>query len=322
MSSLRATAGTAAALVLVTVVASAAEDCPEPEVFDMRTFMEDTVGTPVSHNDTWPAGTELQTVCHDRFCVGHNSFTRQPDWVVERINRSIACGDNDRPSGWKEEKAVAPQNRATDADYTGSGYARGHNAASADFKSDLDWMKQTFVFSNAVPQLQNGFNGSYWRFLEDDVQKLALSGADLVVITGPIPADPGGRKITVSKRRNACGRKLTLAGLSTLKKLRICNANDTDPSVPCENDAGVSVPAGMFKIIHIPDLGRTFAFVMSNEDHGALHTGDESNDEYIDHWLTTVDVIERLTNLEFFTHTPPGERSVDKEACTESRWRM
>ena len=84
-----------------------AEDCPDATDFDIAGFMRDTVGEPVSHDDTLPGDTVLQTVCHDRFCVGHNSHTRQPDWVVERINPSIACGTNKRPKGWKEEEAVA-----------------------------------------------------------------------------------------------------------------------------------------------------------------------------------------------------------------------
>ena len=59
-----------------------AEDCPDATDFDIEGFMRDTVGEPVSHDDTLPGDTVLQTVCHDRFCVGHNSHTRQPDWVV------------------------------------------------------------------------------------------------------------------------------------------------------------------------------------------------------------------------------------------------
>ena len=298
-------------------------DCPPSKDLDIRIHLDATVGLPETHDDTLPAGTTLDTICYDRYCLQHNSQTKQPDWVVERLDRSIVCGVNTRPSGWKQEESVSDGALiATDEDYKHSGYSRGHNAASADFKSNRNWMKQTFVFSNAVPQVQSGFNGSYWRFLEEYVQDLALSGADLIVITGPVPANSNGKEIVISAQQNACGNEIRLAGLAKLKKLRICNNNDNNPSESCPENQGVSVPSGMYKIIHIPDVNRTFAFVMSNEDHKALNDGRLSNRAYLERWRVSLDVLEYLTNTRFFTRNAGRTNRVFKENCTETRWRI
>lgn len=303
--------------------ALAQEACPASVDFDIRDFIDQTIGFPESHDDTLPAGTSLETVCHDRFCLGHNSARKQPDWVIERMNPSIVCGDNTRPDGWKAEAKLSdPGHGATDEHYKHSKYARGHNAASADFKSDRALMKQTFVFSNAVPQKQDGFNGSYWRFLEENVQHLALSGADLLVITGPVPADPDGRPISVKASANRCGIALELAGRARLKKLEICDANDDDPGIPCPEGSAVAVPAGMFKIIHVLGRDRTFAFLMSNEDHRDLNSRGLDNDAYLEEWRASLDLIEALTHLRFFPRADKRQNDMLRQSCTETRWRL
>lgn len=295
------------------------EVCPEFVPFDIRAHILGKIDFPELHDDTLPNGTALEIDCKDRYCVQHNSYTRQPDWVIERLTPSIVCGSNKRPNGWSANPDVS--NPATDNDYKHSGYARGHNAASADFKADLDWMKQTFFFSNAVPQIQDGFNGSFWKYLEEDVQNLARSGADLLVITGPVPADPDGREIVVPASRNGCNRDIRLAGISKLKKLRICDANDGTSTGDC-GDTGVAVPAGMFKIVYMPDQGRVFAFVMSNEDHRPLRSRKLSNSEYYATWQVSLGVIEELTNLTLLANLSARERRQKLMECTAWRNRL
>ena len=89
-------------------------------------------------------------------------------------------------------------------------------------------MRQTFIFSNAVPQVQNEFNGAIWQNLEKLVQDLAKERREIFVITGPIPMRADGAQIVVEADRNGCGRRLVLAGRSKLGKTATCDANDDD----------------------------------------------------------------------------------------------
>ncbi|MEM7439142.1 MAG: DNA/RNA non-specific endonuclease [Pseudomonadota bacterium] len=288
------------------------EPCPEIESFDIKSVVSEEIGEPLLHVEQWQDDT-LSHDCHDRFCWAHSSADKAPIWVVERLNRSIACGDNERPSiKFKPEDKVDGY-KAVDSDYTKSGFDRGHLAASADFKSNLDWMKQTFTFANAVPQIGIGFNRSYWRFLEDNIQHLALSGRDMMVITGPIPVDPEGKRIVIPASGQHCRHKVTLAGAQDLARPAICGAKDGAAKNDCEK--GVAVPAGLFKIVYFRDSGRMFAFAMSNVDHRDLDDDWPDNDDYLDTWRVSVDAVEKVTGLEFFPEIDERLAKLNKRSC-------
>ncbi|WP_419910654.1 DNA/RNA non-specific endonuclease [Hoeflea sp.] len=286
--------------------------CPPVEDIDIRAELEETIGLPVLHDDE--IDPDMITIgCKDRFCFAHNSESKAPVWVAEKMTRAIACGDNKRPSGWKAED-VGGLPRATNEDYTHSGYARGHNAASDDFKSSRDWMKQTFTFANSVPQIQDGFNGSYWRFLEEDVKHLALSGHDIYVITGPIPLADDGKPFSIEPAGQSCRNEVPIAGKDDLKQPSICGGTKADgPNQDCQ--AGVDVPAGMFKIIYLVKYNRLFAYAASNIDHRPLGKKFSHHDDYIETWRVSVRDIEELTNLEFFPELDKRQMEVAKNSC-------
>jgi DNA/RNA endonuclease G (NUC1) len=301
--------------------------CPDPSETEIFRDIKETIGFPNSHKDH-QAVTEATdgcpgpiVICHDQLCTQYNATTKLPDWVIERLTLEIVSGDNPRPKIKFKPDPKLPEDwpTATDKDYAGSGLARGHQAASADFKSNPDWMKQTFIFSNAVPQVQNGFNGGIWRQLESHVRNLAKRRDAIYVITGPVEMADGGAETVIAESSNACGKRIVLAGASKLKKSSICNANDKDPSKTCT--AGVAVPAGLFKIIYVPETERAFGFLMSNEDHRELKDSDVTAAAYFEEWRATIEVIEAATNLEFFTHLSLRDGTVRKGHCTETRWR-
>ncbi len=285
--------------------------CPAPEEIDIRSDIEEAIGLPLLHDGTLD-NTKIVTGCEDRFCFAHSGETKAPIWVVEKITRAIACGDNERPSGWR--RADVEGARAKNKDYTHSGYARGHNAASDDFKSSTEWMKQTFTFANAVPQIQDGFNGSYWRFLEEDVKHLALSGHDLYVITGPIPLKDDGERLTIEPTGQSCKHPITIAGLRDLKQPSICGGSKEEgPNQECP--AGVEVPAGMFKIIYLAKFGRVFAYAASNIDHRTSADEFPHHDDFIETWRVSVRTVEELTNLKFFPNVDKRRSEMDKNGC-------
>ena len=380
------------------------------------------IGLPVSHKD--PGAILLNVtndidppsviICHQRFVVQYNCYTKNPDWVIERLSVETTLGDNTRPKVKfqpepnipKPEPVAAPKPdpvpattagsaslvptddngnsvilngemltgatvhidtsngvnltltapgsttnipattlvstpsdsvpahshatsfdpcvSAVDDEYKNSGFARGHNAASADFKKNADWMIDTFVLSNAIPQVQHGFNGGTWKELEEHVQDLAKSLPEedsIFVITGPVDLPREGEPTIIPADQNACHKRIRLAGIQDLieQKTAICDGNDKDPSFDCQN--GVAVPAGMYKIIYEPQMDRAFGFMMTNEDHRKFKDKNISHTAYFEEWRASLDVIEETTNLNFFPDKSQRWRNIHETSCPATRWR-
>ena len=91
-----------------------------------------------------------------------NNMGRTGSWTV----------DPGIPASWQQESS-------------GSGYSRGHFVASNYRQANSDANKQTFYNTNQALQQQNGFNGTLWAKLEQDVVSHAPTGRDtLYVVVG------------------------------------------------------------------------------------------------------------------------------------------
>jgi len=262
---------------------------------------------------TYRPNAEVNTipVCHKGFVLSHNNLTKTPDWVIERLTVSLVTGQNTRPEEeWRPEPDVPSQAQATDADYKGSGFDRGHQAPSADFKGNEELMRDTFVFSNAVPQVGRGFNQSIWALFERTIREfVAKQTGEVYVITGPIYQDPDGHSITITSEANACGNEIKLP---VLKKASICAANNKDAAVPC-GDSGVAVPSALYKIIYDPRMNLSNAFIMPNASHsgtpGYMSVG------YINKFRAPITMVEEYTGLEFFSSMTGLARQHVTERC-------
>lgn len=184
----RSWACSAALVVMMAATTAAAQDpercMPTPE----------DVGLPVYKGDSPPSHV---LVCHAGFVLSHDSETRMPDWVLEVLTpaRFQGPGDRDRSSFQEDpflESLSKPQ--ASDDDYTGSGFDRGHMAPAADMKPDQAMMNESHFFSNISPQVGIGFNRHVWAELEEAVRDWTLQRLRLIVITGPI-YDDGDRRM-------------------------------------------------------------------------------------------------------------------------------
>jgi DNA/RNA endonuclease G (NUC1) len=249
------------------------------------------------------------TVCHTRYVLSHTDPAKIPAWVIERLTAEQVSGSNSRPAIAFQPDVLLPKNaRATDDDYKSNpfGYDRGHQAPSEDFNQNEDLMKETFLFSNIVPQEGKGFNQSVWKRLEELVRKLVVDRKELYVITGPIDPDARGRTLTITAAANACGKTITLAPLS---ERAICGKNKNE-SCP----AGVTVPIALYKIIYDPSLKRANAYVLPNIDHRPLI--DKSDlVAYIGGFRTTVSIVEQFTGIKFFPDLSLRDRHLQLEQC-------
>lgn len=89
---------------------------------------------------------------------------------------------------------------ATNADYTRSGYDKGHMAPAADMKWSPEAMKESFYFSNMCPQHPQ-LNRRGWKNLEEKIRNWAIADSAIIIICGPIiekqPKTIGKNKVVV-----------------------------------------------------------------------------------------------------------------------------
>ena len=256
-----------------------------------------------------PARLEPNTtyVCHQRYIVEHNNEMKTPDWVIERLTPAIVTGDNPRPSvGFKSEPNVPEAAQAVPTDYGKSGFAVGHQAPSADFKSADALMRDTFFFSNAVPQVGIGFNTGIWSSLERLVQTLAMDRREIFVITGPVYQSD--HEVTIPAESDACRHQIVLPKRDPLT---VCKARNLDRAVKCTD--GVAVPAALFKVVYLPGQGVN-AYVFPNIDHRPLKKKTKSL-EYLKQYRVGLNSVEALTGYQFLTKFSPRRQRQLKEQC-------
>lgn len=82
-----------------------------------------------------------------------------------------------------------PLSTATNADYTHSGYSRGHLVPARDLAFSSVSLRATFLLSNAAPQTQS-LNCGRWQQLEHAVRQLASNADAIYVITGTLFESP------------------------------------------------------------------------------------------------------------------------------------
>ena len=92
----------------------------------------------------------------DDYVLSYDRRARVPHWVFEHLSaakmRSLEETDRGK-SDFQEDQHFHRFFRATNGDYKGSGYDRGHMAAAANHKMAQAFMDQTFFLSNIAPQV-------------------------------------------------------------------------------------------------------------------------------------------------------------------------
>lgn len=127
-----------------------------------------------------------QELCFEGFAVMHSGITRTPLWSAEHLTRARvdAAGDLPRINSFHPEPRLPAADRATLADYKGSGYDRGHMSPNHDMPTPSA-QADSFSLANMVPQARK-INQNLWEGIESAVRDAVDSGPGLFVITGPI----------------------------------------------------------------------------------------------------------------------------------------
>lgn len=108
-------------------------------------------------------------------------------WVAYTLTQSDVVGEADRSDAFGEDPRLARFGwpSATNADYKGSGYDRGHLLPSADRKNSVVANRATFLYSNMAPQLPR-LNRGVWKVLEERLRRLTVDYDTLYIVTGTV----------------------------------------------------------------------------------------------------------------------------------------
>lgn len=133
----------------------------------------------------WETSTSQQLVTNLGYTSSYNTSYGIPNWVAYEITRGEATStEAERKDKFMPDPKVKGHS-ATNADYKGSGYDKGHMAPAADMKWSQIVMDQSFYFTNICPQAP-GLNRGAWKNLEEDIRLWAIRDSALVVICGPL----------------------------------------------------------------------------------------------------------------------------------------
>lgn len=139
-----------------------------------------------------------QILRRSAYTASYNAAARLPYWVAWQITADRLAGTHGRKGLKFREDEEVPAPRATDWDYYNSGYDRGHMCPSADCKWSAEAQSESFLFTNACPQV-HGLNAGDWNEIEQQCRRWAEVYGRLYVVSGPILYNKAHRKIGKNK---------------------------------------------------------------------------------------------------------------------------
>ena len=265
-----------------------ATSSPETESQDLTNVFPSS-GTAASlDDDTSGDAVFVHTNCkgktyrHANYSFSYSESDEQSEWVAYELTRGEVEGNLARKDDFSSDPMVETGS-ADPQDYQNSGYDRGHLAPSADMRFDATAMEECFLTSNISPQVK-GFNNGIWNDLEMQTRSWVRKYERLYVVTGPVLPKPGqeARKMYATSRG---------------KDVR----------------TNVTIPDKFYKILFdFSKRGKEkmIAFVIPNQ---AL-------DKPFTDYVTTVDEVERLTGIDFFSNMDKDFQARCESRSDLSKW--
>lgn len=170
--------------------------------------------------DYWPhTDRQHEIIEHTSYVLAYSEEHEQALWVAYELDEFKASANLfNRTDNFREDPNVSTGS-ATLADYSGSGFDRGHLAPAGDFKFSKTAMSETFFMTNMSPQ-KPGFNRGVWNRLEALVRNWAIEEEKLYVVTGGILHDTlptiGANQVSVPQYFYKIVLDYTLPGIKAI----------------------------------------------------------------------------------------------------------
>lgn len=138
----------------------------------------------ISHLE-WPLVNENdQIVQHKAYTLCYDEKHEQAKWVAYVLTAAETISRYERTNDFNTDPFVKTGSASND-DYKGSGYDRGHLAPAGDMGFSSISMIESFYYSNMSPQ-NPSFNRGIWKKLEEQVRSWAVLYDSVLVVTGPV----------------------------------------------------------------------------------------------------------------------------------------
>lgn len=138
---------------------------------------------------------------HTGFSLLYNEKHEQASWVAYELTKEKTNKLFKRTDQFKIDPKIN-SGSATDNDYLGSGFDRGHLAPAADMSWSFAAISESFYYSNMSPQTPS-FNRGIWKKLEELVRTWAIENDTVYVVTGPVLTNEllsiGPNKVSIPK---------------------------------------------------------------------------------------------------------------------------
>ncbi len=144
-----------------------------------------------------PKQVPSQTLERTGYVASYNKEMLCPNWVAWHLTAEHADGMLPRDNAFYEDMDV-PAPRATNEDYRGSGWSRGHMCPAGDNKWDEKAMHESNLLTNICPQDRN-LNSGVWNRIEQDCRRWAKKYDDVYIVCGPIFLKRGHETIGMNK---------------------------------------------------------------------------------------------------------------------------
>ncbi len=135
-----------------------------------------------SDRDFLPPRKGCQIVEHQNYILCFNRKYKDALWVSYELTDGELAKNFKRTNDFKPDNMIQS---ATLADYSHSGYDRGHLAPAGDMEFSKRAIHESFYLSNMTPQLPR-FNRGIWKNLESQVRVWARNSHKIHIITAGI----------------------------------------------------------------------------------------------------------------------------------------
>ena len=129
--------------------------------------------------------TPERIVEHTGFTLSFNREHNNPNWAAWELTAEEAKGTLPRANDFESDPKLPENHQVTHADYTRSGYDRGHMVPAADMKWDSKAMNDCFYMSNICPQT-HALNAGGWETLESACRRWAKQEGSVYIVCGPV----------------------------------------------------------------------------------------------------------------------------------------
>ncbi len=127
-----------------------------------------------------------QIVNHKGYTLSYNENHEQANWVAYELTTEETNSHFKRTNRFMQDPLIATGS-ADNADYSKSGYDRGHLAPAADMGWSAQSMSESFYYSNMSPQ-QPSFNRGIWKRAEEFTRQAAIDNKAIYIVSGPVLA--------------------------------------------------------------------------------------------------------------------------------------